>query len=449
MSVESLERSPVGRITELRLTAFKSYRDVTVPLEPLTVLIGRNGSGKSNALDALEVLSRLARGDEVRDAMEGNRADAGPIRGGLDGAAPDGSDVFRIGVSLTTDAAESITLDVDVQVRPQVQVVRECLSALVPGFGWRNLLETFTHDPNSADIEAGVWNNKRGPNPRQAFRASRLLTAQLPVRLPGSTKVERQVLEIAQSALAALSGVFHLDPVPHLMRNYVAEQDVVLRRTGENLSAAVARMKRDDKARFDRLVSVVAALPEYEVRGVDVRRGGFGDVMLAMKERRGRRSALVPARQMSDGLLRMLAIATALLSGGGGLAIERTTSGRAGPLALVIEELENGLHPSQAARLLDLVAEASRQQGFQVAMTTHSPALLNALSGDQHRGVLVIERDRQSGLSSARRLVDLPGYTRMMVGGRLGDAAAEGRIADAGTAPAISSAELDRLLGAA
>lgn len=35
-----------GRITELRLTAFKSYVDVAVPLERLTLLIGRNGSGK-------------------------------------------------------------------------------------------------------------------------------------------------------------------------------------------------------------------------------------------------------------------------------------------------------------------------------------------------------------------------------------------------------------------
>lgn len=65
-----------GRITGLRLTAFKSYQDAELPLAPLTVLIGRNGSGKSNALDALEVLSRLAQGEEVRDALDGNRRDA-------------------------------------------------------------------------------------------------------------------------------------------------------------------------------------------------------------------------------------------------------------------------------------------------------------------------------------------------------------------------------------
>ena len=117
-----------GRITQLRLTAFKSYSDVTLALEPLTVLIGRNGSGKSNGLDALEVLSRLARGDEVRDALEGNRRDAEPVRGGLDGCAPHGQDTFQIGATLETPASEKVTLDVTVQVRPQGsgEVSRSC-----------------------------------------------------------------------------------------------------------------------------------------------------------------------------------------------------------------------------------------------------------------------------------------------------------------------------------
>ncbi|MGH3932546.1 MAG: AAA family ATPase [Pseudonocardiaceae bacterium] len=44
---------------------------VALPLAPLAVLIGRNGSGKSNALDAPEVLSRLVKGTEVRDALDG------------------------------------------------------------------------------------------------------------------------------------------------------------------------------------------------------------------------------------------------------------------------------------------------------------------------------------------------------------------------------------------
>lgn len=126
-------------------------------------------------------------------------------------------------------------------------------------------------------------------------------------------------------------------------------------------------------------------------------------------------------------MLRMLAIATALLTGGGGLAIEPGAQERAGALMLVIEELENGLHPSQAAALLRLIGQQATAQGFQVVLTTHSPALLDALSGEQHRGVIVIQRDRTSGVSTAERLVDLPGYVRLLSATPLGAAVTAGR----------------------
>jgi predicted ATPase len=433
------------RITELRLTSFKSYRDVALPLAPLTVLIGRNGGGKSNALDALEVLSRLARGGEIRDALDGARRDAGPVRGGIEGCPTIGSDAFELGVSIAQDAGE-VRLDVEIQVRPQVQIVRETLTADVDGRR-RVLLETTSPDPHRADIEAKVWNNKRGRNPHYQFRATHLLTAQLPLRLGGQTAAERHVLEAAEVALAVLGGVFHLDPVPQLMRQYVPEQDVLLRRNGENLSATIARLRRDDKARFAELVEVIKDLPEHEVRELEIGRGEFGEVMLALSEVKDGRPVTVPARQMSDGMLRMVAVVTALLAGGPGVAIEGPTS-VAPSLTLVLEELENGLHPTQAARVLGLVKSAAAQQGFQVVLTTHSPALLNALGGDDHLGVLVIGRERD-GRTRATRLVDLPGYLAMMASGRLGDLVTAGRLPDPGDPEQVDSAELDHLLGIA
>lgn len=436
-----------GQITELRLTEFKSFADVRIPIDPLTLLIGRNGSGKSNALDALEVISRLAKAEDVRDALEGNRRDAASVRGGVEGCAPHGKDNFEVGVSLVTETGQRVSLDVCIQVRPDLQIVSERLCGDINN-GWHTLLDTADPDPHGSDISASVHNGRRGPNPRLTFRSSHLLTTQLQLRLAGKTVAERGLLDVVDATLAVLSGVFHLDPVPHLMRQYVPESDVVLRRTAENLSAAVARLKRDDKQRFNELVRVVADLPEHEVRSIDVGKGGFGEVMLALKERKGRESVAVPARQMSDGMLRVLAIATALLTGGGGVAIDATVTGRTAPLMLVIEELENGLHPTQANRLLDLVKKTQDEQGFQLIVTTHSPALLNALAGEKHHGVVVIDRDGSSGSSRARRLVDLPGYTRMMAGGRLGDAVTAGRLPEAAQEPRISEHDIDQLLGA-
>ena len=44
---------------------FKSFREARLPLGPLTVLIGANAAGKSNAIEALRLLSWLAQGQKL------------------------------------------------------------------------------------------------------------------------------------------------------------------------------------------------------------------------------------------------------------------------------------------------------------------------------------------------------------------------------------------------
>src|SRR5262249_51860207 len=158
---------------------------------------------------------------------------------------------------------------------------------------------------------------------------------------------------------AALRGVFHLDPIPHLMREYVPERDNDLRRTGANISAAIARLQREDGQTFDRIVRLAQSVGDERIRDISLTRSDLGDVMLALREQPGRKGDLTPAREMSDGLLRFIAIATALLTSNHGLDIDQGLSARAlqSGVLIVVEELENGLHPSQAGRVLELVKE--------------------------------------------------------------------------------------------
>ena len=64
---EMARRSPGSRlfremIQSFTIKNFKSFREATLPLAPLTVLIGANASGKSNAVEAMQLLSWLASG---------------------------------------------------------------------------------------------------------------------------------------------------------------------------------------------------------------------------------------------------------------------------------------------------------------------------------------------------------------------------------------------------
>jgi hypothetical protein len=441
--VSSEPAEPAGAsIEEVRLAAFKSFHDQALRLAPLTVLIGRNSSGKSNALDGLEVLSRLAHGDDIQDALEGRRRDADPVRGGVEGCAPHGEDLFALGCTVSSQHGP-ISLDVVVRVRPEVHIVHELLQGPT-GRGVRTLLETGPADPSRGDIQASWYNGRRGRNPYEPFRASRLLTAQLPLRVAARTDGERTVLATAEQLLTALRGVFQLDPVPHLMRQYVPARDVNLRRTAENLSAAVGRIRRDDRPRFRHLLDLMRGLADHEVEKIVVTNSELGDVMLALDEGR---SGLTPAREMSDGMLRFLAICTAVLSGSGGLDLGPDGKPDAArTVMLVIEELENGLHPSQAATMLRLVKEASTERRTQVLVTTHSPALLNALDGDEHRGVLVCRRDPHTGQSRITPLTDLDGYAIAMARSSLGEAITKGELR-AEPVGEQDFTEFDRLLG--
>ena len=57
-------------LTRLHVKGYKSLVDVEVALKPLTLLFGPNAAGKSNLLDAVQLLSRLATSRTLKEAFE-------------------------------------------------------------------------------------------------------------------------------------------------------------------------------------------------------------------------------------------------------------------------------------------------------------------------------------------------------------------------------------------
>lgn len=57
-------------IRRIHIQRYKSLRDVKVELKPLSVLFGPNAAGKSNFIDALQLLSRIAGSRSLKEAFE-------------------------------------------------------------------------------------------------------------------------------------------------------------------------------------------------------------------------------------------------------------------------------------------------------------------------------------------------------------------------------------------
>jgi recombinational DNA repair ATPase RecF len=74
-------------IQSFSIENFKSFRKATPPLAPLTLLIGANASGKSNAIEAIQLLSWLASGSPPADLFYAIREQELSLREGINDLA--------------------------------------------------------------------------------------------------------------------------------------------------------------------------------------------------------------------------------------------------------------------------------------------------------------------------------------------------------------------------
>jgi predicted ATPase len=412
-------------LVKLRVSAFKSYRNQELIIEPLTLLVGRNGSGKSNALDALSLLALLADERDVSDVERGDQEVAG-LRGGLTGAAPFGEALVKVGCSVRTSDGNRLDLDVTLDASSHPEIVAETLVLRDRGVGKTDIVLLDAHRQSAGSGISNVQVYSGGQPRLYTLLSSRLAAAQSVTKVPEDSRARRLVVASCVEAMAALRGIFVLDPVPAQMRQY-SRIGSLPDRSGSTVSA-MAYALRSDKAAWERLSQLLAGLLETDLKEITFSEGRLPedrlvDVMVALVEQAGSHTFTAPARVMSDGTLRYLAIVASLLS----LSSEQPTPAISVRRTLVVEEIENGLFPSQAAGVLDLLRAEAHAQDVRLIATTHSPALLDALGTEDHAGVIICDR-ASDGWSRLQRLVDHPRYVDVAGGGSVGRAVTEGML---------------------
>lgn len=447
-----------AELKELHLTSFKGFEEQTLPLADTTLLIGRNSTGKSNALDALDALSRLAGGESINDALDGRRREGGAIRGGSVGLVPHGKESFSLGCLVEMDGFEyRYSLTIGVSLEGECRILEEQLEGpalLASGKSWEEKGMFYGRSwrkERTGSIEVYYHNGKPGYDPKTLCADNRLVLTQFIDRFQYSDELGvRSVVEGAAAVRQALLSVFHLDPVPYLMRDYVREHPRYMERTGENISAVLLALSKQDPATFNHIQKLVGEIVDDGITGINFVKTELNEVMLALQEKEFQ----TPAREMSDGLLRFLAIAATLLPASESLDIKAGTVQKLwdennvvqGAVLTVIEELENGVHPSQASRLLHMVEESGKRPNFKVLATTHSPALLDAAEGRLNESIVVCYRDPDTGKSLLKPLVDFPDFEQVLASKTLGKAVVADEFRDAET-PQPDYSALNDLLG--
>ena len=392
-------------IAEFTLETFRSYRQATLPLSTLTLLIGANASGKSNALEGLRMLSGLAKGQYLSDVFQTLRKD-GSIRGTMDDLTYGTHETFALG----------------------------CVTNRVPD--WRNLVVKVRHDEKELLIEketidrpgstfplyrvaqpAGryghelrvAYNNfaRGGIKPQITCDNRQAVFTQLTTPARFSTpQAQRKLPEVTQAFRQMLENILFLDPAPRRMRDYSFVTDNELQGDGANLSSVLFWLceRQDQKAQ---VLAFIRALPEQDIRDVGFVETPRNEVMVRLTESFGGQTREWDAAILSDGTLRVLAVAAAVLSATRGSLV-------------VIEEIDNGVHPSRAHTLLENIQKAAQERNLHVLLTTHNPALLDALPIKAIPNVVACYRDPVKGDSRLVRLESLPDYPKLMAQGSVG-----------------------------
>ncbi len=388
-------------LKEVHFYNWKSFKQATLYFDPLTVLIGSNASGKSNALEGLQFLQRLASGKEIETALHGD-ATLSPMRGGVDWAVLKPENQLKMTVLMQgehkyTDYFYSLSLQIEAS---RAEVNQESLTII------RRLPQASPQKKVLFQVTKPGYNFSCLPQ---------LITLS---KIKSSSK-SPILLAATQSVVNTLQGIFILDPMPTNMRGYSPLSEH-LNRDASNIAGVLAALPAAKKADIEAtLAHYLRQLPEQDVRKIWAEPVGRlnSDAMLYCEEVWGdQRTILTDARTMSDGTLRFLAILTALLI-------------RPPASQLVIEEIDNGLHPSRLKMLLQMLVELSQQRKIDVLVTTHNPVLLDHLVQEEMMPFIVVaHRHHTSGEGLLTLLDNVSELPNLLQENSLGNMATQGKL---------------------
>jgi predicted ATPase len=396
------------------LTKFKGFSDTGIELlNTFVLLIGRNGSGKTNAIEGVELLAHLAHGTALGDITDINTlAGQLQIRGGLQGCVDTESKKLILGFRAgRVGKAKNIRYEIEVTAGTAVaQISRESLSFTDIVGKSRTFFEVLPDaDVNHAGAMRVRYDNfaRGGNKPTLTARGDRSFLSQVSLLIPGNKKNEG-AHKLATAIQSHLRAAFSFDPASKMMRGYVRQGQRNLLRDGSNISSVLHSLSIgsvDDKAALARITEAIRNMPEEPISSIEFVTTEIGDVILALRSSEETRT-LIDARVLSDGTLRALAILT---------AAETAASGS----RLFIEEVDNGVHPSRVVGLVRHIIDCGKRRKLNVLCTTHNPTLLDQLGPEELGSVVVCHHGAQGAVLTP--LNKIPRVQEILAGGRLGD----------------------------
>ena len=383
---------------------FKSFEKAELNIESLTTLIGTNASGKSNAIEGIKILSEVATGMELSVILDGTKSINGTVRGGSKGCPRFKTNAFKLGCLVAYDDETDLLYEIKINVEKDIYIEEEALYKM----------PVDKLEPKSDAVFKINAHLSSGEGMRVSLRRTAAVLPQMLNKLSPDIENEKLDIQCIQTMMEALKNILVLDPVPQNMRDYTRISDYDLRVNCDNISSVMKHIC-EDEAKKKQLLDIICDLPENEVLDIEFIETVIGDVIFALKEKYVNSTELVDARKLSDGTLRCMAILAAILA--------------SAPNSMIImEEVDNGIHPGRVQKLMDNISEIGKERNIDVVVTTHNAMLMNQYKKEQLVGVSVVYRENESGTSKFIPFVDVDEFPAILASGGLGNAMIDNRL---------------------
>ncbi len=351
-------------LKRIRVQGFKSLRDVEVEFAPLVVLFGPNAVGKSNLLEAILLMARVATTQTIGAALEAS----------VRGYPLEAFSLPRGGMAalLSQNCARSmIEADVEpVTDNPRREALR-----------YRVEIEAAVAAGEFTVVDEYLAKLKRDGTPKTKPRIERVDEHLVVRRLGEAGQPRQEALRLNHTQLSNLqfSGrtrypdfdrlreefsswrSYYLDPAKSMRAPQPPKETSDIGTAGELIAPYLYRLKGNSKysRHFDAVTRALrTAVPSIDRLDValDKERGTL-DVRICQ------RGSEYSSRVISEGTLRVLALCA--------IAANPWPSG-----LVAFEEPENGVHPRRIEVIAKLLMGLALKGQPQVIVTTHSPAFV-------------------------------------------------------------------------
>ncbi len=387
-------------IQRLEIEGFRSLQSASWKPGPLNVLIGVNGSGKSNLLRALQLL---------KSAADGRLSESVRASGGMSPLLWDGQvNAIKFNLDLESENNIELTYELVMERLGQSGAFRIGQESVYETDTNKKYLERTTTRAVTFSLHKGKRNRVALKIPLEEMAEDEALLAKLPssdgTGTPFISKLRRELADYR---------IYHdvrVDGDSEMRRAAVSRRDLRVDPDGSNLISALHTLYTTDRYFKEELNTAMKAAFGDEFEELVFPPAEDGRIQLRLRWRSLRREQ--SASDLSDGTLRFLFLLTVLAG----------SAGSDPPSLIAIDEPETGLHPSMLPLIAEYATEAARHT--QVIFTTHSPQFLNGFKGRADITTIV---ESIEGKSRLRRLPEAE-LSRWLEHYQLGDLMLSGEL---------------------